>query len=153
MLQIYCIYEKKWREETPVVFRKKEGRRTYQGRYRDEASPSFRWDHDKGGRDLLFLRWDCDRGPCGTSSSGKTATTGPYDRTTSRRLGLPLPSVGLLPPAGPSGTGTTSSSGGTATIFDCDSETSSSTMCMCSMLGTSSSSYITCVANWSGETC
>jgi hypothetical protein len=50
------------------------------------------------------------------------------------------------------GAGTSSSSGGTAVVLSCDSETSFSTMHMHVTLGTSSSSYITCVTNWSGET-
>jgi hypothetical protein len=64
----------------------------------------------------------------GTSSSGGTVTEGPY------------------------GTGTSSSSGGTTTVLGCDNETSSSTTRMCFTLGTSSSLYITCIGNWSGET-
>jgi hypothetical protein len=31
VLQIYCVFEKKGREESPVFLRKQEARRTYQG--------------------------------------------------------------------------------------------------------------------------
>jgi hypothetical protein len=65
---------------------------------------------------------------CGTSSPGRTVTAEPY------------------------GTGTSSSSGGTIAVSGCDSETSSSKKRMCFALGTSSSSHIMCIANWSGET-
>jgi hypothetical protein len=64
----------------------------------------------------------------GTSSSGETAIAGSY------------------------GTGTFSSSSRTTVVLRRDSETSSSTTYMCFALGTSSSLYITCVTNWSGET-
>jgi hypothetical protein len=46
---------------------------------------------------------------------------------------------------------TSSFSGGTAAVMGCDSETSSSTMRMRIALGTSSSSYITFIANWSDK--
>jgi hypothetical protein len=64
ILQIYHIYEKKGREESTAFLRKKEGRRTYQGRYRaiiidrDKILPSFWRDHDRGALwdwDLLFI--------------------------------------------------------------------------------------------------
>jgi hypothetical protein len=61
ILQIYRIYEKKEREEYSVFLRKKEGWRTYQGRYkaivikRNKASPSIRWDYDRGARRDFFL--------------------------------------------------------------------------------------------------
>jgi hypothetical protein len=79
--------------------RKKEGRRTYQGQYRDKASPSFRRDRDKGACwDLLFLRWGHNGGRGyrtvtagagnsslfgGTSYSGGTMTEGPGGTGTS----------------------------------------------------------------------
>jgi hypothetical protein len=142
ILQIYNIYETKGREESPAFLEKKEGRRTYQGWYkafiitigaivmdRDKASPSLRWDHDRGARTTSsFGGTALGVEACGTSSSGGTITAGPYR------------------------TGISSSSSRTATVMHCDSEISSSTMCMCFALGTSSSSSLTCVANWSGET-
>jgi hypothetical protein len=64
----------------------------------------------------------------GTSSSGGTVTEGPY------------------------GTRISSSSSGGTIVLGCDYETSSSTMRVRFMLGTTSSSYITCIANWSRET-
>jgi hypothetical protein len=125
-----------------VFLRKKEERRSYHGWYRDKAYPSFRRDRNKGGCcDLHFLKQDHNRGPYGTttvgsgnsyssggtSSSGGTVTEGPY------------------------GTGTSSSSGGTAAVSGYNNETSSSTACMHFVLGTSSSSYIMCVTNWSAR--
>jgi hypothetical protein len=82
-----------------------------------------------GTRHLLPSGGSTTRGAAGTSSSSSGTVT-----------------------VGPCGAGTSSSSDGGATDSDCDSETSSSTMCMRFMLGTSCSSYITCVTNWSGET-
>jgi hypothetical protein len=81
-------------------------------------------------------------GPCGTMTAGArnpSSSGGPS-------------SSGETTTEVPCRTGTSSSSGGGATVLSCDSETSSSTMHMCFALGTSSSSYITCVTNWSGET-
>ncbi len=74
ILQIYRIFVKKGREESPVFLRKKEGQRTYQAWYKafiigtfdtdhdNEASPSFWRDHDRASWDLLFLWQDRDRG-------------------------------------------------------------------------------------------
>jgi hypothetical protein len=128
ILQIYHVYEKKGREESPTFLRKKKDEElTMAGMGTRHPLPS-------GGTTI--------GGPCrtattgarnsssfdGTSSSGGTVTEGPYR------------------------TGTSSSSGGTATFSGCNSKTSSSTTRMWFMLGTSSSSYITCITNWSGET-
>jgi hypothetical protein len=96
----------------------------------------LRRDRDSGALWDFFLWWDHDRGggagisssSNGTSSPGRTVTMGPY------------------------GTGTYSSSGGTTTVSGYDSDTSSSTTRMRFALGASSSSYITCVSKWSGET-
>jgi hypothetical protein len=59
ILQIYHVYEKKGREESPAFLRKKDWQKTYQGWYNafisgalvincDKASPSFRWDRNSG---------------------------------------------------------------------------------------------------------
>jgi hypothetical protein len=80
--------------------------------------------------------------PCGTSSSDETSTRGAGTSSSSGATTI----VGLC------GTGTPSSSNVTVAVSSYDSENPSSIMRMCFVLGTSSSSYITCVANWSGET-
>jgi hypothetical protein len=79
---------------------------------------------------------------------GGTATEGARTSSSSGRTS----SLGGTVTAGPCGTGTSSSSGRTATVLGYDDETSSSIMCMFVALEASSSSYITCIANWSGET-
>jgi hypothetical protein len=85
-----------------VFLRKKEeGQITYQGRYRDKASPFFLWDHDKGA--------------AGTSSSSDGTTTGrPYRNATagagnSSSSGGTSSSDGRMI-EGPCGAGTSSSS-------------------------------------------
>jgi hypothetical protein len=87
------------------------------------------------------------RGAAGTSSSsGRTGTAGAGNSFSSDGTSTSGGNV----TEGPSGTRTSSSSGRTAVVLGCYSETSSSTSCMHFTLGTSSSSYITCVTNWSG---
>jgi hypothetical protein len=91
-----------------------------------------------------------------TSSSGGTVTVGPCGGTTTGWVGTSSSSMGTssfggTTTAGPCGTRPSSSSGGTASVSSYDSETSSTT-CMHFALGTSSSSCITCVINWSGKT-
>jgi hypothetical protein len=57
---------KRARRISYVFEKKKEGQRTYNGQYRNKASPSFRRYYDKQCRwDLLFLWWDYDRGAVG----------------------------------------------------------------------------------------
>jgi hypothetical protein len=87
-------------------------------------------------------------GACGTSSSSGTTTVGAGISSSSCGTSSP----GRTVTAEPYGTGTSSSSGGTIAVSGCDSETSSSKKRMCFALGTSSSSHIMCIANWSGET-
>jgi hypothetical protein len=130
--RISCVFEKK-----------KEGRRAYQGQYRDKETPSFRQDRDKGAaRTSSSFGGTATGGPCGTmiagpgNSSSFSGTSSSHGTTTE----------------GPYKTRTSSSSSGTTAVLGCNSETSSSTTCMGFALGTSSSSYITCVTNWSGET-
>jgi hypothetical protein len=125
--------------------RKKEGLRTYQGQYRDKASPSFRWDGDKGSWDLLFLRRDHDRGAMWDFFLRWDCDKGGWDhdwRGCSRGTAMSSSSGGSR--WRPCGTGTSSSSGGTTTVMGCDSKTSSSPTCMCFTLGTSSSSSLMC---------
>jgi hypothetical protein len=76
-------------------------------------------------------------GGCRTSSSSGTTIAGPCDGIATRGAGTSSPS---------------SSSGGIIAILGYDSKTAGSTTRMCFALGTSSSSYIMCVTNWSGET-
>jgi hypothetical protein len=88
-------------------------------------------------------------GHCGTSSSGGTTIGGGVGISSSSNGSS---SRGRTVTMGPYGTGTSSSSGGTTTVSGYDSDTSSSTTRMRFALGASSSSYITCVSKWSGET-
>jgi hypothetical protein len=81
------------------------------------------------------------RGPCGTvtAGAGNSSSSGGTSSSSGTATEVPY------------GTRTSSSSGGGTTVSGYNSKTSSTTR-MHFMLGTSSSSYITCVANWSGET-
>jgi hypothetical protein len=122
--RISCVFEKK-----------KDGRRTYQGRYRDKASPSF--------------RRDCDKGDVGTSSSSDGTATGGPCGTVTMRVGNSSSSDGTSSSGGtategPFGAVTSSSSGGGTVVLGYDNETSSSTTHMCFVLGTSSSLSLTC---------
>jgi hypothetical protein len=111
-----------------VFLRKKKGRRTYQGRYRaividrDKAFPSFQRDHDRGARTSSSSDGTMIGAPYGTSSFGGTMTAEPYSGTmigggagisssfdgTSTHSGTAI--------VGPYETGTSFSSGGTATV-------------------------------------
>jgi hypothetical protein len=105
----------------------------------DKAPPSLRWDHDRGvcgtgtssssGKTVIT-------GPCGTSSPGMTTMGGGGGRN---ETGTSSSSGGTTI-VGPCGTGTSSNSDGTATVTGCDNETSSSLTHMHFALGTSSSS-------------
>jgi hypothetical protein len=88
------------------------------------------------------------KGGTGPWSSTKTRHPLPSDWTLTRGAGTSS-SSGRTMTGGTCGTGTSSSSSRTVVVSACDSETSSSTTHMHFALGTSSSSYITCVANWS----
>jgi hypothetical protein len=98
--------------------------------------------------------WTTTRGAARTSN--RTTIGGPYGTVTTGAGNSSsfngTSSSGGTAIEGLCGTGTSSSSGGTTVVLGYDSRTSSSTTRMRFMLGTSYSSYITCVINWIGKT-
>jgi hypothetical protein len=128
-----------------MFLRKKEGRKTYQGWYRDRASPSFRWDRDKGAGTSSSSGGTTIGGPCGTSSSGRTTTRGVGTVIGGRSSRTRMSSSSSWSRRRPCRTRMSSSSSGTAVVTGYDCETSSSQTCMCFTWGTSSSSSLMCV--------
>jgi hypothetical protein len=130
--RISCVFEKK----------KKGEELTKAGTGTRKPLPSGRTVTRGAARTSSSFGGTAIGGPCGTMIAG-TGNSSSFSGTSSSHR---------TTTEGPYKTRTSSSSSGTAAVLGCNSETSSSTTCMGFALGTSSSSYITCVTNWSGET-